>query len=178
MSSASLRLTNGGDAQVSVLPTERGTHNVSVTSPESGQIDWSSVEAMEPVRPRSRVSANVRMGVAAGIAVLTVGVGAAVINNADGNGSGDGYAAFFVGVPALSLAAGLVAAAVPLYISSAYRMRETRRLVEGARAHHVQAAASAPAPTVVVEQPAAPMIDGANEGDEPSSAPPAGLEGP
>ena len=151
--------------QVSVLPTERGTHNVSVTVPASGQIDWSSVEAIEPERPGTRVAAHVLMGL--GLAGIFIGGGYVSASGLEG----------LFGVMA-GIGCGILS--VPFYISSGFAMDETRRLVEGARAHHVQAAASSRAPlSIAVEAaPLAPAVDGVTEGDEPSAAPPAGVEGP
>ena len=171
VSSASLRLANGGNAQVSVLPTDRGTHNVSVTVPASGQIDWASVEVIEPERPGSRVAAHVLMGV--GLAGLVIGAAVALGSTPDSEreGSGNGW---LLGLLTFGSGGVLALSSVPLYVASALAMGETRRLVEGARANHVQAAESAPAPTVVVEHPAAPVVESAEAAAEPESESEAG----
>ena len=168
-SGASLRLAHGGTAEVDVVSTSGGEYALQVTSPQSGAIDWTQVEAVEPYSHPARTAGYIIGGL--GLTSLIVAVTAASMDlSCSGLFCGEDV------IPPMATLIGLPLGIVSLnLISGASRAtRRTREFIEAERDSQVAWAAERNLSGTVNAHPSAnPATEGV---PSPDALPPVPME--
>ena len=165
-SGASLRLAHGGTAEVDVVSAGGGEYALRATSPQSGEIDWTQVEAVEPYSHPARTA-----GYIIGALSLTSLIVAATAASMDLSCTGILCGEELIAPMATVIGIPLAIVSVNLLSGASRATRRTRELIEAERDSQVAWAAERNlSGTVNAHPPASTATEGA---PSPDALPPA-----